>query len=147
MQNRALIPKRKKHDSNSKSRLSLIVRVNVVLNRTVGRLSVKPRCYWLWRLVINKKKVASLWTKLHTIINILSIRMLHRRNVTLRLLLLLFTIFSGGTGRSGIFWILIFMIPVVFYLNDSWFSSRFMIHEDFWSPIHLMMFYWLPKVR
>ena len=32
------------------------------------------------------------------------------------------------------------MIPVVFFLNDSWFSSRFMIHEDFWSPIHLMMF-------
>ena len=46
-------------------RLSLIVRVNVVVNRTVvvdsdwrfdnlcgiGRLSVKPWCYWLWRLV------------------------------------------------------------------------------------------------
>ena len=59
--------------SHFKSRLSLIVRVNVVLNRTVivdsdwrfdnlcgtsrrdviGRLSVRPRCYWLWRLVIS----------------------------------------------------------------------------------------------
>ena len=82
--------------SHFKSRLSLIVRVNVVLNRTVvidsdwrvlcgshlqsqselyhvswwydtlvidligqlrrdviGRLSVKPWCYWLWRLVIS----------------------------------------------------------------------------------------------
>ena len=58
---------------NFKSRLSLIVRVNIVLNRTVivdsdwrfdnlcgtsrrdviGRLSVRPWCYWLWRLLIS----------------------------------------------------------------------------------------------
>ena len=66
-------------------------------------------------------------------------------SVTLRQLfhwnkkVLLFTIFSGVEAESLI-WILIFMIPVVFYLNDSWFSSRFTIHEDSWSPIHLMMF-------
>ena len=40
-------------------------------------------------------------------------------------------------GRSGIILILIFMIPVVFAsIHDSWFlqnfSSRFIIHEDFW---------------
>ena len=50
------------------------------------------------------------------------------------------TIYNIFGGRSGIIWILMFMIPVVFYLNDPWFSSRFMIHKDFWSPIHLMMF-------
>ena len=96
--NEILCSERFEPRSHFKSRLSLIVRVNVVLNRTVvvdsdwrfedlcgshlqsqselyhvswwyytlvigligqlrcdvtGRLSVKPWCYWLWRLVIS----------------------------------------------------------------------------------------------
>ena len=65
-------------------------------------------------------------------------------SVTLRQLfhwnkkVLLFTIFLEVEGESFESWYSWFLS--FFYLNDSWFSSRFMIHEDFWSPIHLMMF-------
>ena len=52
---------------------------------------------------------------------------------------------GGKSGITLILLILIFMIPVVFTSmihdsNKTRFSSRFMIHGDFLSPIHLVIF-------
>ena len=52
---------------------------------------------------------------------------------------------GGNSGITLILLILIFMIPVVFTSmihdsNKTRFSSRFKIHGDFLSPIHLVIF-------